>query len=230
MDEVDRGHKIFQSGGYVRPHCPQVGRRERKKKEVEQRIREAALDLFRIRGYEATTVEEIAERADVAKGTFFNYFPRKDAVLESLAEEVVSDLFEELGPVDSWAGSPRDQLLRLFIRVGDLVGGDPELSKVMLIENMRNAWMRPGADALEQEFHALILTVLRRAAERGEIERATDVALAARLLEAAQFTTMVDWLRAGAPEDGYRRELTARFDIIFRGLGMSEVAAKGAGT
>lgn len=58
-----------------------VGRPERKKQEVEQRIREAALALFREKGYEATTVEEIAERADVAKGTFFNYFPRMDGLL-----------------------------------------------------------------------------------------------------------------------------------------------------
>jgi TetR/AcrR family transcriptional regulator, cholesterol catabolism regulator len=62
-----------------------LGRRERKKLAVERRIREAALELFREKGYEAATVEEIAERADVAKGTFFNYFPRKDTLLEALA-------------------------------------------------------------------------------------------------------------------------------------------------
>lgn len=35
----------------------------------------AALSLFRGKGYDATTVEEITERADVAKGIFFNYLP-----------------------------------------------------------------------------------------------------------------------------------------------------------
>ena len=64
-----------------------VGRRERKKEETKRRIFVAALELFHEKGFEHTTVDEITERADVAKGTFFNYFPRKDAVLSYLSEE-----------------------------------------------------------------------------------------------------------------------------------------------
>ena len=58
-------------------HPLPLGRRERKKLETRQRISTAAFALFVERGYEATTVEAIAERADVAKGTVFNYFPQK---------------------------------------------------------------------------------------------------------------------------------------------------------
>jgi hypothetical protein len=47
-----------------------------------------------------------------------------------------------------------------------------------------------------------------------------DVDIAAKLLEAAHFTTMVDSLKAGTPVTMYRDELTAKYDIIFRGLGM----------
>jgi TetR/AcrR family transcriptional regulator, cholesterol catabolism regulator len=206
---------------------PRIGRRERKKQEVEHRIRTAALALFREHGYDATTVEEIAERADVAKGTFFNYFARKDALLEALADDLVGELFDELGPVDRWEGTGRAQLLRLFTRVGDMTARDPELSKIMMIENMRSFWMRTEADPLELEFHALVRSVLTHAVEREEIDPETDVPLAAKLLEAAYVTTMIDWLKAGAPGEVYRRELTVKFDIIFRGLGMTGAAAKG---
>lgn len=207
-----------------------MGRRERKKQEVERRIREAALALFRERGYEETTVEEIAERADVAKGTFFNYFPKKDVLLTALAEEHVHELFDELGPEESWGGSAREQLLRLFLGLGDLVARDPELSKVMMIENMRSYWMRAEAPPLEHQFNALVRRILARGAERGELGPDTDTESGAKLVRAAYVTTMIEWLKEGAPGNRYRRELTGMFDIIFRGLGASVPAGKGSGT
>src|SRR5260370_27273969 len=75
----------------------EVSRRERKKEETKERIVQAAFALFRKRGVAATTVEEICERADVAKGTFFNYFPRKEAVVGYLSEQRGAEPEEEIG-------------------------------------------------------------------------------------------------------------------------------------
>jgi AcrR family transcriptional regulator len=57
------------------------GRRERKKLRTRALIQQEALRLFLEKGFEVTTIEEIAEAADIAPSTFFNYFPTKEDVV-----------------------------------------------------------------------------------------------------------------------------------------------------
>jgi AcrR family transcriptional regulator len=59
---------------------PRPGLRERKKAKTRAAIQEVALHLFERQGYEATTVEQIAEAAEVSPSTFFRYFPTKEDV------------------------------------------------------------------------------------------------------------------------------------------------------
>ncbi len=58
-----------------------LGRRERKKALTRATIRDAALELFLERGFDAVTVREIAEKADVTPKTVFSHFPHKEALL-----------------------------------------------------------------------------------------------------------------------------------------------------
>jgi AcrR family transcriptional regulator len=88
--------------------APSAGRpgslRERKKARTRASIREHALRLFREQGYHATTVEQIAEAAEVSPSTFFRYFPTKeDVVLQDDFDLVTLAAFErqpaELSPI-----------------------------------------------------------------------------------------------------------------------------------
>jgi AcrR family transcriptional regulator len=65
------------------------GLRERKKAKTRSAIQSLALRLFREQGYDATTVQQIIEEAEVSESTFFRYFPTKSDVV----------LFDDLDPI-----------------------------------------------------------------------------------------------------------------------------------
>lgn len=67
--------------------APPLGRRDRKVAATRRAILDAALGLFAERGFTDTTIEQIAERADVGQRTFFRYFPTKESVIFADIEE-----------------------------------------------------------------------------------------------------------------------------------------------
>ena len=83
---------------------PQASLRERKKARTRASLREHALRLFREKGYQNTTVEQIAAAAEVSPSTFFRYFPTKeDLVLQDDMDVRMIEALEQqppdLGPV-----------------------------------------------------------------------------------------------------------------------------------
>ena len=92
------------TGGDDPPVPPQAGLRERKKARTRASLREHALRLFREKGYQNTTVEQIAAAAEVSPSTFFRYFPTKeDLVLQDDMDVRMIEALEQqppdLGPV-----------------------------------------------------------------------------------------------------------------------------------
>jgi AcrR family transcriptional regulator len=71
------------------------GLRERKKLRTREALMDAAVQLFNTKGFEATTVEEIADAVEVSSRTFFRYFGSKDDVIASIQGEQFAELHDE---------------------------------------------------------------------------------------------------------------------------------------
>ena len=69
------------------------GRREQNRKEKTQRLQDAGLELFLEKGIEATTIDDVTGRAQVAKGSFYRYFADKEALVEALFSPISRAVF-----------------------------------------------------------------------------------------------------------------------------------------
>ena len=200
-----------------------LGRRERKKLETKRRILDAALALFLEKGYEAATVEEIAERADVGKGTVFNYFPHKQVFLAAVAQGWLSQITTRLGPMESWKGSPRDQLKRVCGLTAEFSVEHRELARQVIFEAMREVHAglgeeRPPDNAPLSTMESLAHQVVARGQASGAIRADVDTALVASLIGAAVFDTLIRWLVRGGSVKRMQDSIAAKLDIIFAGL------------
>ncbi len=68
--------------------------KRKRHKDARAKILQAALDEFSERGYHATTIDSITERAGIAKGTFYKYFNTKEGLFNALKEDTISEFVE----------------------------------------------------------------------------------------------------------------------------------------
>ena len=118
------------------------GLRERRKQETRQRISEVATQMFLDRGFERTTIAQVAEAAGVASMTVTNYFPRKEDLVFDRAEGVVrhlADVIVARRPGESWLAAIRrdyaESVARADVTLGlsspgfaALISGSPALT------------------------------------------------------------------------------------------------------
>src|SRR5262245_13643352 len=194
----------------------ELSRRERKKEETKERIVKAALKLFRQNGLEGTTVDEIAERADVAKGTFFNYFPRKESVLSYLPEMWLHQAEAEAEAIMSGGGQVGPQITEMFVQQAAFYEEDRELSKYMVMEWVRS---EQAGDENCRRWDERGLRLIRNLQERGEIRNDIPAERAAEMFGAVHQATVMHWVACTPEPYPLRDELRKRMRLVVEGLG-----------
>ncbi|HZC91313.1 MAG TPA: TetR/AcrR family transcriptional regulator [Mycobacterium sp.] len=87
--------------------------------EVRNRLLAAGLDLVHTRGFAASGVKDITDAAGVPKGSFYAYFPSKEAFAEAILENYWADIETRLLPILGGDGSTQDRITRFFHALAD---------------------------------------------------------------------------------------------------------------
>ncbi len=188
------------------------GRRERKKRETRERIYETARELFLEHGFAATTVEQIADGADVAQTTFFNYFQSKGAVLREMTREV-GDYLEAMLEEDlSNPGTAIERIERFS--AGVIVGIEhaQSLAREILLELLRTS-SHPG-DALPyfSRVYEPFTEILRQGQTAGDVRRDLEPRLMAEMLIGTLNMALVGWLND--PQYPFEKRLTQFTELV----------------
>jgi AcrR family transcriptional regulator len=171
---------------------PSAGRRETAKSERRERLYEAALDLFRSQGYETTTVDQITRRAGLAKGTFFNYFPTKDAVLRYMGTREIGRLGTTALSGGNGPNSPVGKLKRLMGTLAASLETDRDLVCLVFRKGISVADLLAG-DAGGFSVQPMASLLLRQAQRAGEVNPELDPDMLASALDALYLQQLVRW-------------------------------------
>jgi AcrR family transcriptional regulator len=175
---------------------PDLSRRERGKQRRRVRILVAASELFDRRGFRATKVSEICERADVAQKTFFNYFPSKQHLMRSLAEEAIERLLVDIEAIRKQPGSTRDHLGSFFAQIAENAEAGGPMHRELLTETIHaihDAGDADGESAQVRRLHEAFDALVRDGVEAGELTREHDPESLAELILGAFYSLMFNW-------------------------------------
>ncbi|MEU1513926.1 TetR/AcrR family transcriptional regulator [Streptomyces sp. NPDC005811] len=190
-----------------------VGRQERKRRKLYDQLYDTAVGLFVAHGFEATTMDQIAEAADVARATVFNHYAQKVGFLEEWGVRRRARVAEILGAEHAEDLPVDDRLHRYLKEMADLnIASRAETTVLM------DASARHGRLLQDPSLEIELARIVEEGRLRGEIRAGVDSDQAGALLAACYFSTILRWIREEpAPFDLHQR-LRGALGIILRGL------------
>lgn len=194
-------------------------RRERRKEETLRRIETAAWDMFRRRGYDATSTREIADAADIAAGTFFNYFPEKRSLLIHLMQRQIDAAadraFEAMAP-----STLERELTELFAALTQCYAKERRLSRVFIKELLfTDGQGRMESAAWTFDLVKRVASLVDRAQRRGELDPSIDPMEAAQQVFSTHYFGLVTWLGGTIPSrDAQEERFRTSLRLLLRGL------------
>lgn len=194
------------------------GLRERKKARTHQGIVDAAVEVFRERGYEKTTVEEIVRRVEISQPTFYKYFSSKDAVLREVAGGMLREWAREAEAASRQEGeSTAAALHRIVETMASTMLEDRALWQCIVLADALNPMRAPEQRDADRDATLGIAAILARGQRRGEItEHFSAVRLAENLISMQLLACLawgVDMLDGGSIEE----VLGEKLDFFLRG-------------
>lgn len=200
---------------------PTTGRREQNKQEKRTRIVAAARALFRHKGFDATTTQEIADAADIASGTLFTYAPTKDDLLILVFHSEMMNIVD-----DSYAKAQEqvgllDQCIAFFDVMVVYHERDIRLARALMrqLGHVRSADQRALVSELMTKLLGRLTRVVEASKAQGEVAVSQSSFIAARAMFAIYYFHLGSMLNGYIDRVQFDSVLKTDLDLMLRGVG-----------
>jgi AcrR family transcriptional regulator len=202
------------------------GIRAEKKRQTRQAIIAAAVSLFAEKGFDQTSMDELARAAGVGKGTIYGYFANKSEIFLAFCEEEIDFAFARLQQQTDPQAPLLEQLVALHLGQFDFVTANHEFGRIFCREMLFPA---PGQAAVTRELDDRYLrdvgVVLQRAQDRGELRADALPLLTIGHFHALYILVLSSWYSGRfAGRDEVAAVLRALFIQALDGLGSGSSA------
>ncbi len=175
-----------------------LGRRERRKLELRDRIRAAGLELFEAQGVEATKIQAICQRADIAQKTFFNYFPTKRHLLREIAQVSLGELLLDIEAVRKLPASTGEKVRAFFAGVADNAEEAGPMRRELLTEVIHLAHESGSEHRQAQQLRDAFGGIVSDGLEAGELTDRYGAETLTEMLMGAFYVQMFNWAHLDA--------------------------------
>jgi AcrR family transcriptional regulator len=147
-----------------------AGIREQKKQQTRAAIMQAAIKLFGKKGFEKTSIEELAREAGIGKGTVYSYFQTKSDILHAFCEDELVCLHQELTSNADREVPILRQMVEIYMSEFKMITENREFGRLFMRETAfpRDADLQKHLEN-EDKYFSLLFPLLEKAQERGEL-------------------------------------------------------------
>lgn len=198
-----------------------AGKREHNKRQTKLAIMEAAVHLFTTKGYDRTSITDLAREAGIGKGTIYSYFRKKSEIFLAFCEEQLEVTKDSIVQTESASMPLLDRLLAIYLLDFQFIHQHPEFGRLLMRETLFPLDLNEEQSRkLDNRYIALLIPLLKKAQLQGELRCDLELTLVLGHFYGLYTMVVSAWFTGRLlTEEDVLMALHALFEQALQGLG-----------
>ncbi|MGB6065231.1 MAG: TetR/AcrR family transcriptional regulator [Desulfomonilaceae bacterium] len=193
-----------------------MNRWERRKQETRKKIVNIAMDLFRKQGFGATSMEQIAEEVDIAKGTLYSYFNVKEAIVSEYIEQSLKESEPEVDGLLQNLPDTRSRLVAVAEKAAAWIVLHKDILQIYITYRLQNLQEEIKDRSKRSELENAFAKIIIAGQDSGDLRTDIRGEILAKYLNLMHGAAVMSWL-LDQVNNPLLDSLSKAYDLFLRG-------------